>query len=265
MKNKFLLIASILLSVCFSWGLSAQGLKIGLKAGTGIPSLRDNGTNEISAGYSSIISRDFGIIADIALSEKFSVKTGLDFAGQGGIRKGQQPVTNLPAQFAQMLPSGTHLYASFDNRSDLHYLEIPVMGKLEFGRNLKYYVNAGPYLGFLLNAEQKTSGTSKFFLDKAGTTPLAIQGQPLPAQSMNATTDIGNDIRSTNVGLTGGVGVAIPVWKRSALLLDARAAYGLNIIQKDIATNGSSRTGGIFLTLGYMFSLGKDSKQIRMK
>jgi hypothetical protein len=265
MKSIVLLFASILLLTFFSGGLSAQGLKIGLKAGTGVPHLKDDGTNEISKGYSSIISRNFGIVADIALAGRLSIKTGLDYAGQGGMRKGQQPVTNLPPQFAQMLPSGTYLYANFDNRSNLNYLEVPLMGKLEFGKKLKYYVNAGPYLGFLLNAEQKTSGTSKFFLDKNGTIPLTIQGQPLPAQSMNATTNIEDDIRSTNLGLTGGGGVAIPVWNRSALLLDARAAYGLKSIQKDIATNGSSRTGGIFLTLGYMFSMGKASRQISMK
>jgi hypothetical protein len=265
MKIKALLCVSIFLLALCSGGISAQQLKIGLKAGTGIPNLRNDGTNEISMGYSSIISRNFGVIADIGLSKRLSIKTGLDYAGQGGIRKGQQPIPNLPAQFAQMLPSGTYLYASFDNESNLNYLEVPLMGKLEFGKKLKYYVNAGPYLGFLLNAKQKTSGTSQLFLDKNGTIPLTIQGQPLPAQSMDATTDIENDIHSTNLGLTGGVGLAIPVWNRSALLIDARAAYGLNSIQKDIATYGSSRTGGIFLTLGYVFSLGKESKQISMQ
>jgi hypothetical protein len=46
----------------------------------------------------------------------------------------------------------------------------------------------------LLNAAQKTEGTSQLYLDKAGTQPVGIQGQPMPARSFKADTDIKKDI-----------------------------------------------------------------------
>jgi hypothetical protein len=82
-----------------------------------------------------------------------------------------------------------------------------------------------------------------------------MQGQPIPTQSFDATTDINEDINSTNFGITGGIGFAYNLNKKSAVLLDARAAYGLKSIQKDTSVNGDSKTGGLFLTLGYLFSL----------
>jgi len=230
-------------------------LRLGIKAGTSIPNLHSDESNEISQGYESKLAENFGIIADIDISETFSIKTGLDYSEQGGIREGQQPVTNLPAQFVQMLPDGTYLYADFYNEAVLNYLEVPLMGKLQFGRKIKYYINAGPYLGFLLNAKQVTEGNSQFYLDKTGTMPLTVQGQPLPSQSFDATTDIEDDIESTNFGITGGIGLGYGLNNDNSLVLDARVAYGLNPIQKDTSANGKSRTGGIFLTLGYMFAL----------
>jgi hypothetical protein len=235
--------------------ISRQKVKIGIKAGTSIPSLRDNSGNEISQGYESKMAESFGLIADFIVSERFSIKTGLDYSGQGGIRNGQQPVTNLPAQFSQILPPGTYLYANFNNNSVLNYMEVPLMGKFEWGYKWKYYLNAGPYIGYLLSAKQKTSGSSPFYLDKTGTMPLTIPGQPLGAQSFDATTDVKKDINTINIGLTGGVGLSFDLNKKSALVFDLRAAYGIKSVQKDTETNGNSKTGGIFLTLGYLFTM----------
>ena len=236
-------------------GSGNQNVKIGIKAGTSIPSLRDNGENEISKDYESKMSGNFGLVADFLISGRFSLKTGLDYSGQGGVRNGQQPVTNLPSQLSQFLPKGTYIYANFNNNSILNYMEIPVMGKLEWGNKMKYYLNAGPYVGVLLNAKQKTSGNSQFYLDKTAMMPLTISGQPLGNQSFDANTDVKDDINSTNIGLTGGVGLSFDLSRNSALVFDARAAYGLKSVQKDTELNGNSKTGGIFLTLGYLFSL----------
>lgn len=255
MRKNALLIVCLMLFSAFIGYVSAQSLKIGIKAGTSIPNLHDNGKYEISRGYESRVAQNFGIIADIGITQKLSIKTGIDYAGQGGIRNGQQPVADLPTELAQMVPEGSYLYADFDNEASLNYMEIPLMGKIELGKKLKYYINAGPYIGFLLNAEQKTAGNSMMYFDKTGTIPISIQGQPLPAQSFDATTNIDDDIRSTNFGLTGGIGLALGIKQKSAILFDARAALGLNSIQKDTSANGESKTGGLFLTLGYLFSL----------
>lgn len=241
--------------IAFPGLLFSQSTLIGLNGGISIPSLKSSGDNEISKDYSSRLAGTFGIFGDFGISRVFSLKAAIQYAGQGGKRNGMQPVTNIPPEFSQMLPAGAMLYADFNNESVLKYLEIPIMAKLTWGNKLKYYVNAGPYTGILIGANQKTDGSSQFYMDKGAMHPVEVQGQALPPQSFKADTKIKKDIHSVNLGLTGGVGLGYQMGNRSEISLDARAAYGLVAIQKDSDTNGKSRTGGLFLTLGYAYAL----------
>lgn len=256
MKRYFL--AGLIL--CFSFLsqlLPAQTFSVGLQGGISIPQLKSSGENEISKDYSSRLAATFGLFADAGITRQLSLKVAVNYAGQGGKRQGVQPVTMLPPLLSQMLPPGTMLYADFDNESVLNYLEVPATVKFTWGSTFKYYINAGPYIGFLLNSTQKTEGNSKLYFDKGSTQPVFIQGQPLPPQSFNAETDIKKDIHPINLGLTGGIGFAYPVSRTGEIILDARAAYGLTTIQKNTASNGKSHTGGLFLTLGYAYAFNR--------
>lgn len=236
------------------WPALAQTSRIGLKGGLSFPSLSSNSGNEISDGYESRLDVTFGLIFEKGITENFSIKTGLDYSGQGGVRNGMQILPAIPPAFSQMLPPGTKLYANFENESVLKYLEVPVLAKYEWGKKWKYYVNAGPYMGYLFKATQKTSGTSGIYFDKNGTMPLAVQGQPVPSLSFNAETDVKDQLNTFNFGLTGGVGIAHGLGKQGEILLDVRGAYGLTALQKNEA-NGENHTGGIFVTLGYVWLL----------
>lgn len=249
---------SVLITCCCTFltgSVFSQTIAAGVNAGISIPQLKSSGDNEISKDYSSRLAATFGLFTDIGFTQQFSVKAAVNYAGQGGKRQGTQPITAIPPAFAQMLPSGTVLYADFKNESVLNYLEIPVTAKFTWGSTLKYYVNAGPYVGILLNATQKTNGTSALYFDKESTQPLTIQGEPLPPQSFKADTDIKKDINPINFGITGGIGLAYGVGSSGEVILDARGAYGLTTIQKDTQANGKSHTGGLFLTLGYAYTL----------
>jgi hypothetical protein len=147
------------------------------------------------------------------------------------------------------------LYADFKNISVLNYLEIPIMAKWEWGNSWRYYVNVGPYVGFLLTAKQKTSGNSQLYFDSGGTQPVEISGQPLPPQPFDATTDVKSSLKKANFGITGGAGISKNMGKSGDLILDVRAADGLTTIQKDTQNDGKNHTGGLFITLGYAFSL----------
>lgn len=236
---------------------NAQKLYLGVDGGLSIPQLKSSGDNEISQGYSSRMAPVFGVFADIGVKDNFSIKTFINYAGQGGKRDGMQPIPVTPASLAQLLPPGTRLYANFNNEAILNYLEIPIMANLEWGHKWKYFVELGPYVGFLLNAKQKTSGNSQLYFDKEGKQPVSIMGQPLPPQSFDAENDVKNDINSTNFGITGGGGLAYCFNNPLKLYLDVRGAYGLTHIQKDTDKNGKSNTGGLFVTLGLAYALKK--------
>src|SRR5574338_640469 len=251
-KTIFLFLSICILFCCSS---VAQKIKLGLNAGISIPELKSNNSNELSKDYKSRLASVFGAFADFNIDKNFSIKTFINYAGQGGKRTGMQPVTDVPPTLGSMLPPGTTLYADFKNVSVLNYLEIPVMARWKWGNSWRYYVNVGPYVGFLLTAKQKTSGNSQLYFDSGGTQPVEISGQPLPPQSFDATTDVKSSLKKVNFGITGGAGISKSICKMSELILDVRAAEGLTTIQKDTQNDGKNHTGGLFITLGYAISL----------
>ncbi len=248
----------LLLTIFVMVPASHAQVRIGIQGGLSVPDL-SGGNNEISQGYTSRLAPNFGITAEFGITNNFSIEPQVNFDGQGGQRNGLQPITNLPPQLPE-LPSGNYYYASFDNMSILNYIEIPVLAKYTFrlgGFGLN--INAGPYVGFLLDATEKTSGTSQIYLDRAGTTPLAMPNgnggyAVVPAQSFDANTDVTNSINEVNFGIAGGVGIDLPVSTRSSLSLDVRGLYGLTNVQK-YSQDGTSHTGNLIVSLGYSYEL----------
>ncbi len=246
----------LLFSICFLlFQTSSAQVRIGVQGGLSVPEL-SGGNNELSQGYTSRLAPNFGITAEFAVTDRFSIQPQIIFDGQGGQRNGLQPITSteLPP-----LPSGGYYYASFKNTSILNYIEIPVLAKYTFGSDgLGFDVSAGPYVGFLLNATQNTNGTSTIFIDKNGT-PLEVQIAgggyiPLPPQSFNASTDVASSIHKINFGIAGGAGITFPVMGRTRISLDVRGLYGLTDIQR-YAQDGTSHTGNLIISVGYSYEL----------
>lgn len=100
---------------------------------------------------------------------------------------------------------------SFDNTLKLNYLTIPVLFRLN---PPMLYIEAGPYVGFLLNAKNDMN--------------LSINGTPTISQ----TTDVKENYSKTEFGLIGGAGLKFglgPVKFNAGL----RYTMGLSNINKD--------------------------------
>ncbi|MGD0782700.1 MAG: porin family protein, partial [Candidatus Aminicenantales bacterium] len=199
-------------------------------------------------GIEAVVRRPnpfFGIFAEFGLSRHFSLVVELNSTSQGGKNDGMQLITNGPPG----LPPTMDLYADFQNETILDYIELPVLARLTFGEKVRFFINAGPYAGYLIRARAETSGSSLIFMDKAGTMPIV----PSPV-SFNASTDVMASLEKWNFGLAGGGGVIVPAGPGS-LILEAHFELGLSNIQKDIATSGKNQTGAIIVSLGYEFTL----------
>jgi len=192
----------------------AQSIYAGVKGGISIPSLR-GGNSEISEGYSSRMGPDAGIYMGDRLSDAFAVQVEA-------------------------------LYSCLEVPVVIRY-SINTRGSLGLS-NL--YVDAGPYVGFLLSATNRTGGVSSLYLDKSGT-PLLLPpaGQPVPPMDFTATTDVSSDISNVSAGITGGIGFEKSLGPGD-IVLDARGAYGLKNIQTD-PKNGRNNTGNFVIALGY--------------
>lgn len=125
---------------------------------------------------------------------------------------------------------------------------------------MRFQVNAGPYIGYLLSATQKTSGTSMIYLDESRS-PLMIPAPPnyaqtvqAPPQSFDAITDVMDSIHRFDGGIEGGVGIVVPLSEAQTLSLEARGVHGLTNIQK-YAEDGTNHTGNLLISIGYSFVL----------
>jgi hypothetical protein len=249
-------ILPVVLMALVSGHAMSQTTWLGLKGGLSIPDLSGGGGNPLSENYTSRLALNFGVLSDFKVHNNFSLQVELNYAGQGGKRDGIQPITDLPPSLSQGLPAGTYLYANFKNKAVLDYLELPIMAKLRWGRLFGYYVNAGPYLGYLLHAAEKTKGTSPIYEDPNGQVPLTEQGYPVPPQNFDANTDITSSIKRFNVGVTGGGGVDWKLDPKDKIFFDARFEYGFINIQK-YSVDGKNNTGNVLLSLGYAHRLGR--------
>jgi hypothetical protein len=246
--NSILLLAALL---SFAGAAHAQSTWLGLKGGLSIPDLSGGNGNQLSSDYTSRLAANFGLLSEYKIERHFSIQVELNYAGQGGKRDGMQPITNLPSNLASMVPPGSYLYANFNNKAVLDYLELPVLAKLSWGRASGFYINAGPYFGYLLKATEKTSGTSEIYADPHG--QEVVDPQPT---SFDANTDITSSIHRFNIGVTGGGGLFCHLDRNDKLFVDARFEYGLINIQK-YSADGSNNTGNLLLSLGYAHRFGK--------
>lgn len=251
---------TLILFLAFSSTVFSQNdereIHVGLKAGFSLPNLVGGSDQEITRDYKSRLAPNFGGFVDVQLHKNTSLQIEVDYAPQGGKRNGIQPVTQaipgLPA-----LPAGNYYFANFNNTAKLDYIEVPVMLKYRVRKQkpVGFYVNGGPYMGFLMKATQVTKGTSSLFLNSAGTIPVLIgPNTPFPPIPFDANTDVTDSLNRFNFGITGGGGITFKQ-KKNFFFVDGRVAYGLTTLQKDTVNDGKSRTGNLVVSFGYAFGV----------
>lgn len=247
-----LLLFFLISDFCFS---QSNKFSLGIKGGISIPNLKASGNNPVSKGWSSRLGPYAGVIAALNLSERFSLQAELNYASQGGKKNGVQAIAT--SDFANEIPPGTtvppYVYADYKDEVKLNYIELPVLVKAHFalGDLVSFFINGGPYAGYLINAKNVTSGSSNIYFDENLTQPF------LPAAvSFDQTSDVKGDLKKFNYGIQGGVGFDLKISDRSTLILTAGGNYGLAKIQKNKA-NGENNTGAATVTLGYMIKLQK--------
>ena len=257
-----------LLLVCFVMVVAtnyAQTNKYGIRAGVGIPNLKSTDDNIYSKDYESVTGFDGSLFADFGITEHFSVKAELGFLRKGGERNGMQPIpAALLGDMAALLPPGQAIWAEFDNKAVFSYIEIPVLAKYEWdlGDTWGVYVNAGPYIDFMISPKQITSsdGMTAIWLNEEKTIPLMV---PIPptyteyvqaAGDFTAETDIYKDLATIDFGAMYGIGITAEISEHSELLFDVRGSYGFLPLQNDKDTYGTVHMGNLSFALGYAYT-----------
>ncbi len=244
---------SVIVFTFISSGLLAQSkpdskFSLGILGGLNIPNLVGGSSNPLSSNYASREGEAFGITASYTLNSHFDIVADALYSSEGGKRDGAQALELNPSL---LVPAGSYLYATFNSESILNYFEIPVLLKysIKVCNSSKFYIDFGPMVGFLLNATQKTSGSSYLYADKNETEPASQAAIPL-----NANTTVTSSINPVNFGITGGIGFKQGVGFGD-IFIDVRGAFGLNYVQKNTQADGDNHIGNVLIAVGYLIPL----------
>lgn len=193
MKKLFIAVVVTLGCTLFSYAQNKGDVEFGVNLGF-------NFSNVSAGSFSSDTGSGFnaGFAADYYFSDRWSIKGKLIY-DQKGWDNGY-----FENQFG--------IYKADYN---LNYLTIPVMANWHFGSKRNWYLNFGPYAGFLLNAKES---------------------------SLN--TEIKEYFNSTDFGLALGIGVKIPVSDKLKVFLEYDGQNGFSDVfnnnQGDIVTGARS-------------------------
>jgi len=283
---------STIITILITSGLYAQDVKFGIRGGMNMSNMMAGGNNTpLSEDYKLRTAIGAGIFTELQFNPLFSVRFGVEYSEMGGKKNGMQALPSmrlvtemgnsigmgvteqqLAALGALMTSLPPYYYANVDNTTKCDYVMIPVLAQV--GWNIaetpwRVYVNGGPFVSFLLSGKQACKGSSKLFAGESGTTNLWDYLPPVIQNivstefpSMRATlsepvsfstTSITSELKSTNFGVTGNVGIRYQCG-RNYFFLEAGGNYGFMTVQDD-DSNGSNRLGAVTVMVGYSFSI----------
>ncbi len=176
----------ITLALGLAFSLNAQKFNYGIKAGSNFSVQSETGNiynnNVIKAGF------HVGAFGNYSITENFKLQTEVNYDQKG---------------------------SEYENVTNTYeYITVPVLAKLSLGKSLRtplhFNIYAGPYAGFLLNAETEISDV----------------------ENNSLTIDNTDNTNSTEVGLMSGFSILYPLGN-SNIFLDFRLGLGLNEFDKN--------------------------------
>lgn len=253
MRKSFFVLLCILCTTLFNHKTHAQKWLLGVKGGITVPNLRSpDDPGQLNSGYKSILGPEFGIIAERRFNKLFSIQSEIIYTSGGGVKSGVQRIKGsaIKDKFPAFNPP-EFLYADFESRVKLTYIDLPIMAKFSFpiGLKTKLSVMGGGFIGYLTSARNYIKGTDRLYEDPQRTTPWQQYGGVIEA---DIDTDIIDECNQFNYGIQGGLGISRSLlgWE---LALNAGGNYGLAYLQKD-EKYGKNQTGAVTITFAILKS-----------
>lgn len=113
---------------------------------------------------------------------------------------------------------------SLRETSMLHYLEIPVLARFDFGINTRYYFNLGPSFAYAVGGREK------------------LESSVLNIESYNRSADFDNRFNRINWAALIGGGIEFP-FNDGFIVVDARFAWGFKTLYKSREIQSIDETG----------------------
>jgi len=261
MRLLYVTLVLLLSSPLATLAQSNGSLFLGVKGGLSVPNLTaGESENDWNKGYESRQGPYFALVAEYQLSRYFYFQPELAYAAEGGRRNGIQPMS-IPEQFLPAFQTafGTekdYLYANLHSVSRLNYLQLPLLLKFQypiaFHGHLQAFIQAGPYVGYLLVSKQVVSSENlRVYLKDDGSSeipPLLVH--EFFGDSIDTVIEAKDELHRWNVGVQGGVGLAW-VSGKSKIFIEGGGNYGFVPVQKN-NDHGKNNIGAATVLIGYL-------------
>ncbi|MCC6684613.1 MAG: PorT family protein [Bacteroidia bacterium] len=197
-----------------------KSLVIGISGGIGSSTMKGSfysaGKTEPSLGYTCMLSVQY------PLTKHVSMYTGLGFDRKGVLSK-------IPASY----PVGSNFELD-KTLSKFNYLTIPMLFRFSTGEKFTCFISGGPYIGFLLSETDK----------------IMNWGQPVRKIKYTS------NFSALDIGLSLGIGAAIPLCKNYSLTCEVRNNTGILDLNRGPGVNtGVLRSQSLNLLLGISYSI----------
>jgi hypothetical protein len=164
-----------------------------------------------------------GINFEYQIKEKLSLKLELNYERKS--QKGENIIKIRDNGFTESY--------NFTSKKNYDYLVLPIMIKYSFSDKNSFYVNGGPFIGYLF----KSFGTNDL---------ENIDGLN------NGSVDTTNLNNKTDFGLSVGLGKIIDINEKNSIFIEIRENLGLtNTSKNKVWADGEARTNSLNLIIGY--------------
>ena len=197
MKQKIIL--SVIIILWFILPVAGQTISLGAKGGINFSSISGKQSLE-NQEISCLRGLSYSIFLEYMLSDKFSLQSGLFYEEKG-------------FKFKSLLIGGGY-WGDFR----FQYIDIPVLIKLKIGKNIKYYLLAGPYTSYLISSKNTTN----------------VWGDEPDSLPIQYSDDVTGDFNKLCIGIMFGGGIQVPLYNNLELVFDARYNMGISKAAKDM-------------------------------
>jgi hypothetical protein len=225
--NKIIVLFWALLNLSSAVTLAQSGsLTIGLEGGPNRSTLWGNEhiqQYKKSRALENVTNYSSGVSVEYSFTDLLSLRSGIAFERKGLSYK------------VYHLDQWGNQSEEIPGRKNFDYIILPLMARVTIGNKPIFFVNAGPYLGFLLRQTDLLESSSL---------------------QHGSSTDYTETYKRLDMGISAGIGAGLPITERAMLTMEVRHNLGLyNISDVPVYNGGTVKTKSTNLLIGIAYKL----------
>jgi hypothetical protein len=219
--KKNILFSLMLISFFLISKAQKHSVEYGFQSGLNLNTMIGNTGLKQSA--SALTGLSIGGLFKVNISKHFGLKAILTYDQYGWAHRSLVFADNFGNEIGKT-----------DVLNKLNYLNLPLLAEYSFGNKVKFSIDGGVFLGFLLGNKVITKVTESL--------------QPRQAAKTSSTS---NNRKATNFGVAFGAGIQIPVTHTTKLCFGVRDNFGVaNIYKLQTASSATVKTNSFAILAG---------------